>query len=384
MDWDNFLARNREHLYPYEILFIERVLPKVDVKPRCVEAQRSVVDSAGVKRRIDFAIHESELVKIAIECDGWDKAGRGMGPNRREWRDEKERQNELAAQGWRVLRFPNSEIEEHPERCATTINDTLRELRDLDLTRMGAVPVPDHVVAAFTRAAEAAERAAQASARAAFASFEPAKATHSPDSPRGDPRQSETKPPASNANYSARGTATAAAVIIGSALISIALFVRSGAFSGPAKRQQPVATSVDAAHTPIRAAELTTTQERRSFDSPTPDSKREERPRIYSPEQARNLVGQFASVCGTVTDANWRYVKGQAQPTFLNFGGRYPNHVFTVVMENKERQQFRLLEKGDPEYYFRGRNVCVSGLVSAFQGKPRIILRDLSQLSEQH
>jgi hypothetical protein len=46
----------------------------------------------------------------------------------------------------------------------------------------------------------------------------------------------------------------------------------------------------------------------------------------------------------------------QSNMTLLNLGAYYPNQMLTVVIKAADRSKFK-----DPETYFKGRNVCVTG-----------------------
>jgi hypothetical protein len=95
-----------------------------------------------------------------------------------------------------------------------------------------------------------------------------------------------------------------------------------------------------------------------------------------SPDDAAQHIGQNATVCGVVAstkfDAHLR-----SQPTFLDFGKPYPNHVFTAVIFGVNRARF-----GTPETTLQGKRVCVSGTIRAYRGRPEIVLDDPSQLTQ--
>ena len=95
-------------------------------------------------------------------------------------------------------------------------------------------------------------------------------------------------------------------------------------------------------------------------------------------QEAASSVGQRSTVCGEVVDT--RYASSsRGQPTFLNFEKSFPNHVFTVVIWGDERPRFT----SRPESHYLGENVCATGLIETFDGKPQIIARDPSQLKIQ-
>ena len=92
--------------------------------------------------------------------------------------------------------------------------------------------------------------------------------------------------------------------------------------------------------------------------------------------KAGNHVGEGATVCGEIVDT--KYSTGSSgNPTFLNFDKPYPNHPFVVVIWGKDRPNF----PPNPEIFYRFKQVCVTGLIESFKGKPEIIASDKSQLS---
>lgn len=93
-----------------------------------------------------------------------------------------------------------------------------------------------------------------------------------------------------------------------------------------------------------------------------------------SPAQAKDHIGETATVCGRV--ASTRYLdKSEKRPTFLNFDKPSPNQTFTAVIFGENRTRF-----GTPEITFRDKNVCVSGAIAMFNGKPQIELTEPQQI----
>jgi DNA/RNA endonuclease YhcR with UshA esterase domain len=62
----------------------------------------------------------------------------------------------------------------------------------------------------------------------------------------------------------------------------------------------------------------------------------------------------------------------------LNLGKPYPNQVFTAVIWGSDRSKF-----GSPENSLNGKQVCVTGHIQLYRGKPEIVVRDTNQLSEK-
>jgi hypothetical protein len=93
--------------------------------------------------------------------------------------------------------------------------------------------------------------------------------------------------------------------------------------------------------------------------------------------EAKNHVGETATVCGKVVSARFAS-KSKGQPTFLNLDEPYPNHIFTVVVWGSDREKF-----GDIEAKYGVKNVCVSGKITSYQGLPEIAIDDPSQIEIQ-
>lgn len=93
-----------------------------------------------------------------------------------------------------------------------------------------------------------------------------------------------------------------------------------------------------------------------------------------SPVDAASHVGEVATVCGLV--ASTKYApQSIGAPTFLDFGGTYPNAAFTALILGSDRAKF-----GDPEKTLQGKEVCVRGEIRVYQGTPQVILTRPDQL----
>ena len=102
---------------------------------------------------------------------------------------------------------------------------------------------------------------------------------------------------------------------------------------------------------------------------PVPPAKR------IAPADASRHEGEEAMVCGPV--AATRYATGaRGRPTFLDFGGAYPDQVFQVVIWGSERARFHEA----PEQAFLHKQVCVTGRIRLYRGKPEITVKDPAQL----
>lgn len=81
------------------------------------------------------------------------------------------------------------------------------------------------------------------------------------------------------------------------------------------------------------------------------------------PEQAKDHIGEHATVCGTVESAKFLHSTA-GQPTFLNFGAPFPRHKFTVVIWGRHRKKF-----GRPERDLLGKQVCATGRIRDYRGR---------------
>jgi micrococcal nuclease len=89
--------------------------------------------------------------------------------------------------------------------------------------------------------------------------------------------------------------------------------------------------------------------------------------------QAKDHVGETGIVCGHVADA--RYQDTGSHVTFLNFDKAFPNHTFTAFIPADSRSKFDA-----PEKNLKDKNVCVSGKIEDYHGKPEIVVTAPEQL----
>ena len=90
--------------------------------------------------------------------------------------------------------------------------------------------------------------------------------------------------------------------------------------------------------------------------------------------QAKDHFGQTATVCGEVVSASYAE-SSRGHPTFLNLDERYPHQIFSVVIWGENRTKF-----GKPEEDYKGKRICVSGKITAYAGKPEIVVSDPKQI----
>lgn len=88
-----------------------------------------------------------------------------------------------------------------------------------------------------------------------------------------------------------------------------------------------------------------------------------------------NHVGERVTVCNKVYGTKF-LERANKQPTFLNLGGSYPDNPLTVVIFGDDRKNF----KEPPEVMYDGKEICVTGEVKEFKGKPEIIVNTSDEI----
>ena len=94
------------------------------------------------------------------------------------------------------------------------------------------------------------------------------------------------------------------------------------------------------------------------------------------PADAPKYIGEKKTVCGMVASTTYAS-RTKGQPTFLNLDEPYPNQIFTVVIWGSNRKRF----SDPPERLYRGKNICATGTIKSYRGKPEITVSDPAQIS---
>jgi DNA/RNA endonuclease YhcR with UshA esterase domain len=88
-----------------------------------------------------------------------------------------------------------------------------------------------------------------------------------------------------------------------------------------------------------------------------------------TPQDASHYAGSSVTVEGVVSQ-----VSRSGGTTFINFGGRYPNHVFYAVILRSDSGSFSNMQS------LEGKQVAISGQIEFYKGKPQIVLRSPGQI----
>lgn len=94
-------------------------------------------------------------------------------------------------------------------------------------------------------------------------------------------------------------------------------------------------------------------------------------------DSVTNYEGKTITVCSKVQSTY--LTKGEKKTTYINFGKPYPNTTFTVVIFEADAAKF----KNTPSVFFKDKNVCITGKVKIYKGKPEIIVTSEEQIKIQ-
>jgi len=93
---------------------------------------------------------------------------------------------------------------------------------------------------------------------------------------------------------------------------------------------------------------------------------------------ADDHIGEYSIVCGPVVGSHYAS-SSNGQPTFLNLGRDFPDiDRFTVVIWGDDRERF----PPEPEQFYLGKIICVTGRIEVYAGTAEIIAADPSVLVE--
>ena len=325
---DEFLKQNARHFdSPWERRFAEDVLGRVPgLNLEDVLCQVAFRDAQGKRRRIDFMIKQGEHVSIAIEVDGWDKTGRGSGPTKREWISDRARKLSIIAHGYELLEFPNALVRTMAGECARLIELKLKlvaERHDAGRT----VGRSEDADAPTLSQAEREEFERLDGERSAAVE--------------------ELQIQLSMAHRENKGMKT---VVMASSAVIITILIVGWSLLDRAR--------VDGSD-PMAGSDPFC-------------------PNALTWDQARAFAGQSGTFRGEVVSAT--FVENSVrQPTFLNVGRPFPDPSrLTVVVWGRDRGRF----PQPPEVaYSEGREICVSGAVTLFEGVVQIEISSPAALS---
>lgn len=92
-------------------------------------------------------------------------------------------------------------------------------------------------------------------------------------------------------------------------------------------------------------------------------------------KQAKYYIGEDITVCGLVVSTKYSE-KSKTKPTYINLDKKFPDHIFTVVIQGKDRTNFSYI----PEETLYNKHICVTGKVDEWNGVPQIYVTNEAAL----
>lgn len=90
--------------------------------------------------------------------------------------------------------------------------------------------------------------------------------------------------------------------------------------------------------------------------------------KTFNTIQAKVLIGEKSTVCGTVVSTKYHEKSGG---TFINLDQKFPNQIFTISIWKSDRVNFSYT----PEKELNGRKICVTGIIDTNKGVPSMTIR---------
>ena len=90
-----------------------------------------------------------------------------------------------------------------------------------------------------------------------------------------------------------------------------------------------------------------------------------------SVDSSAGYIGKLVTVCAKVNG-----VKELEKINFFNLGKAFPNAPLTLVINAKDKANFKALGAYD------GKNICVTGTITEFKGKPQIVVTKAEEIVE--
>lgn len=87
--------------------------------------------------------------------------------------------------------------------------------------------------------------------------------------------------------------------------------------------------------------------------------------------EAAQHVGETATVVGVL---NGYHHGGKKRPTYWNIDGAYPNNAFTVLIPSDDAYKFPNVGP------LIGKKLAITGTIQLHDGKPQIVVEDLTQV----
>ncbi len=95
-------------------------------------------------------------------------------------------------------------------------------------------------------------------------------------------------------------------------------------------------------------------------------------------DDAQNHAGETVKICTKICGGK-SIANASDTLTLLDAGKPYPDAPLRLVIKNDGQKEFT----GDIVNYYKGMNVCVTGKIELYKGKPEITITDKEMIFEQ-
>ena len=86
--------------------------------------------------------------------------------------------------------------------------------------------------------------------------------------------------------------------------------------------------------------------------------------------ESKNYIGKDTTIKGNVVSL----IKSKKGTLFISLGKNYPNECMTIIIFKNDLSKFKDIQK------YKGKDIEISGEIKEYNGKPEIILNDISQI----
>jgi micrococcal nuclease len=93
--------------------------------------------------------------------------------------------------------------------------------------------------------------------------------------------------------------------------------------------------------------------------------------------EAKDHVGDKVTICAEIMET-YSNTKAKGEPTMLNFGAPYPKQSFSCIIWKDDLVNF----KYNPAAYLKGKQVCITGIIKMYKGKPEMEVHGQDQIFE--
>jgi hypothetical protein len=92
---------------------------------------------------------------------------------------------------------------------------------------------------------------------------------------------------------------------------------------------------------------------------------------------AKDHIGRQGTVCDKII--NIKTPSSEKKPIYIDFGGVYPDNIFSAVIFPSDIPKFSY----NPVEVLKDKNVCITGKISEYKGKPQIVINETVQVAIQ-